>query len=464
MERDREIKSLNPPHRAALVGVFFRTVRSWYCRRRQGVRPLKLIAIALAFAAGAGAAPKILAADVDGMVHPVTVEIVSSAIERAKSQNASLLLLRLNTPGGLMDAMRQTIERVAASPIPVVMYVSPSGARAASAGFFLLEAGDIAAMAPGTNTGAAHPVAMGGEMDAVMKDKVENDAAAYMRSICERRGRNSALAETAVRQSKSFTEQEALQGHLIDLVASDERSLLAQLDGRTVTRFDGRTETLHTAGAEVVVYERSLRQRILSAVSDPNIAFVLLILGALAIYVEFSSPGLIAPGVIGAILVLVALSALAVMPINWLGAALIIAGLAMFVLEAKFASHGVLGAGGTAALALGAVMLIDSPFPEMRIHWGTALAVTLPFSAITLLLLSLVVRARRNKVETGSEGMIGEVGSAVTALEPDGKVFVHGEYWNAVSRSPAAAGAAVRVLAMEKLTLTVEPVSERSGG
>jgi membrane-bound serine protease (ClpP class) len=428
------------------------------------VRAFILIALALAVTAGAPAATKVVAVDVDGMIHPVTVDIVSAAIERAKSENAALILVRLNTPGGLMDAMRQTIEKMAASPIPIATFVAPSGGRAASAGFFLLEAGDVAAMTPGSNTGAAHPVAMGGEMDSVMKEKVENDAAAYLRSICERRGRNSALAETAVRQSKSFTEREALDQHLIDLVAGDERALLAQLDGRTVTRFDGRQQTLHTAGAEIEVYEKTTRQRIISSIADPNMAFILLILGALAIYVEFSSPGLIAPGVIGAILLLLGLSALSVLPINGLGAALIVAGFAMFVLEAKFVSHGVLGVGGTVALVLGAVMLIDSPFPEMRIHWGTAIAVALPFAAITLMLLSLVVRARRNKIETGAEGMVGQLGSAITALAPEGKVFVHGEYWDAVSRTPAPAGAPVRVLAMEKLRLTVEPVAEKTGG
>jgi membrane-bound serine protease (ClpP class) len=428
------------------------------------VRAFILIALALAVTAGAPAATKVVAVDVDGMIHPVTVDIVSAAIERAKSENAALILVRLNTPGGLMDAMRQTIEKMAASPIPIATFVVPSGGRAASAGFFLLEAGDVAAMTPGSNTGAAHPVAMGGEMDSVMKEKVENDAAAYLRSICERRGRNSALAETAVRQSKSFTEREALDQHLIDLVAGDERALLAQLDGRTVTRFDGRQQTLHTAGAEIEVYEKTTRQRIISSIADPNMAFILLILGALAIYVEFSSPGLIAPGVIGAILLLLGLSALSVLPINGLGAALIVAGFAMFVLEAKFVSHGVLGVGGTVALVLGAVMLIDSPFPEMRIHWGTAIAVALPFAAITLMLLSLVVRARRNKIETGAEGMVGQLGSAITALAPEGKVFVHGEYWDAVSRTPAPAGAPVRVLAMEKLRLTVEPVAEKTGG
>ena len=408
--------------------------------------------------------PKVIAVDVNGMVHPVTVEIVSAAIERAKTENASAVLVRLNTPGGLMDAMRATIEKILASPIPVITYVAPSGGRAASAGFFILEAGDLAAMAPGTNTGAAHPVAMGGEMDPVMKEKVENDAAAYLRSIVGKRGRNSALAETAVRQSKSFTEREALDQRLVDLVAPNDRELLTAIDGRTVTRFDGRSQTLHTAGAEVEEYQQSLRQRIVSSIADPNIAFILLIIGALAIYVEFSSPGLIAPGVVGAILVLLGLSALSVLPINWLGAALLLAGLTMFVLEAKFTSHGVLGIGGSAALVLGAVMLVDSPIPEMRIHWGTALAVALPFSAITLMLLSLVVRARRAKVETGVEGMIGIVGKALTPLAPEGKVFVHGEYWDAVSTGPVPAGAPVRVTAMEKLKLTVEPVADRFGG
>ena len=394
------------------------------------------------------------------MVHPVTAEIVASAIARAKQENASVLLVRLNTPGGLMEAMRQTIEEIVSSPVPVVTYVGPSGGRAASAGFFILEAGDVAAMAPGTNAGAAHPVALGVEMDAVMKQKVENDAAAYMRSIAAKRGRNSALAESAVRESKSFTEREALDQHLIDLVAPNDAALLAALDGRTVTRFDGSTETLHTAGAEIEVYQRSVRQKIISAIADPNIALILLVIGALCIYVEFTSPGLIAPGVVGAILVLLGLSAISVLPINWLGATLLLLAFTLFALEAKFTSHGVLAAGGATAMILGAVMLIDSPVPEMRIHWSTAVALALPFSAITVLLLSLALRARRAKVETGSEGMIGEIGAAITDLAPEGKVFVHGEYWNAISLRPAASGARVRVKSIDKLKLTVEPTDQ----
>ena len=422
-------------------------------------------ALALALLAQvASAASKIVAVDVDGMIHPVTTEIVSSALSQARQEGAVLVILRLNTPGGLMDAMRETIEKIVASPVPVVTYVEPSGGRAASAGFFILEAGDVAAMASGTNTGAAHPVALGGEMDAVMKEKVENDAAAEMRSICVKRGRNSALAETAVRESKSFTEREALDQHLVDLIAPSETELLTALDGRTVTRFDGSKVTLHTTGASIETYQRTLRQSIIAAVADPNIALILLVLGALGIYVEFSSPGLIAPGIVGAIMVLLGLSALSVLPINWLGAALLILSFTLFVLEAKFASHGILGIGGAVAMVLGAVILVNGPIPEMRIRWSTAIGLALPFSAITVVLLSLVVRSRHNKVATGAEGMIGITGSAVTELAPEGKVFVHGEYWDAVAANPVPAGARVRVTAIEKLKLSVEPVADPSGG
>jgi membrane-bound serine protease (ClpP class) len=416
------------------------------------------LTLALALAAQAVCAvPKVIVVDVNGMVHPITAEIVGGALAQAKNENASLVLVRLNTPGGLMDAMRATIEKMLASPVPVVTYVAPSGGRAASAGFFLLEAGDVAAMAPGTATGAAHPVLMGAEMDAVMKQKVENDAAAYLRSICVKRGRNSALAETAVLESKSFTEREALDRKLVDLVAPGERQLLAELDGRAVTRFDGTVTTLHLAGAEIVEYQLTLREKIVAGIADPNIALVLLVIGALGIYVEFSSPGLIAPGVLGGIMVLLGLSAISVLPINWLGAALMALACTLFVLEVKFTSHGILGAGGALAMVLGAVMLIDSPAPELRIHWSTALAVTLPFSAITVFLLTIAVRARRNKVETGGEGMIGQIGEALTELAPEGKVFVHGEYWDAVAVRPVAAGARVKVTAIDRLKLTVEP-------
>lgn len=421
------------------------------------MRTLLPLAFAL-IAQAASAAPRVIAVDVDGMIHPVTTEIVAGAIAQAREQHASLVLIRLNTPGGLMDAMRATIEKMIASPVPVVTWVGPSGARAASAGFFILESGDIAAMAPGTATGAAHPVLMGGEMDAVMKQKVENDAAAYLRSITARRGRNSALAETAVRESKSFTEREALDQKLVELVSANEQSLLSDLDGRAVKRFDGSTATLHTAGAGIVEYQRSLRQKIVSAIADPNIALILLVLGALGIYVEFSSPGLIAPGVIGAILVLLGLSAISVLPINWMGAAMLLLAFALFALEVKIASHGILGVGGAVAMVLGAVMLINTDVPELRIHWSTAIALALPFSVITMFLLTIAVRARHNKVETGAEGMIGQTGTAVTDLAPAGKILVHGEYWDAVAARPVPAGATVRVTAIDRLKLTVEPI------
>ncbi len=425
------------------------------------MRGIATLGILLALTAQAASAPpKVIAVDVDGVVHPITVEIVASAIAQAKRQNAALVLVRLNTPGGLMDAMEQTIEEMLASPVPVVTYVTPSGGRAASAGFFLLEAGDVAAMAPSTRTGAAHPVAMTGEMDAVMAQKVENDAAAGLRSLCVKRGRNAELAETAIRQSKSFTEREALDQHLIDLIAPNEQQLLSDLDGRAVTRIDGRTQTLDTAGAEIEVYQLTMRQRIVSSIADPNIALVLLVVGALCIYLELNSPGLIVPGVVGVILVLLGLSAISVLPINWMGAALLLSAFGMFVLEAKFGTHGILATGGAVAMVLGAVMLVDSPVPEMRVHWGTAIALALPFSAITVFLLSLALRARRNKVATGSEGIIGETGAAVTELAPEGKIFVHGEYWDAVSSRPVAIGARVRVTAIDKLKLTVEPLAE----
>lgn len=404
------------------------------------------------------AAGTVLAVDVDGIIHPVTVEIVSSAIQQAKQQNASLLLIRLNTPGGLMDAMRETIEKILASPVPVVTYVTPSGGRAASAGFFILEAGDVAAMSPGTNTGAAHPVLVGGQMDPIMKQKVEQDASALLRSITSKRGRNATLAEAAVMESKSFTTDEALAQHLIDLEATDERDLLAKLDGREIQRFDGRKQVLHVAGATVAVYEKNARQKILAAIADPNIALILLVLGALGIYVEFTSPGLIAPGIFGAILALLGLSALSMLPINWLGASLLILALVLFVLEAKYTSHGILGIGGAVAMVLGAVMLVNSPVPEMRIKLATAIALAVPFSAITILLVSLVVQARANKVITGADGMIGETGVTASELAPDGMVFVRGEYWNAVSPAPLAPGSRVRVTAVEGLRLTVEPL------
>jgi membrane-bound serine protease (ClpP class) len=421
--------------------------------------PSVFLVAAVLIAARADAAPRIVAVNVDGIIHPVTVEIIGNAIEQASRENAEAVLLRLNTPGGLLDSSREINEKIVGSRVPVIAYVTPSGGRAASAGFFLLQAADVAVMAPGTNTGAASPVLMGQQMDPVMRSKIENDTSAWLRSVVTKRGRNADLAEKTIREAKAFTEKEALDNHLIDLVIPDEQHLLAELDGREITRFDGRRQTLHTRDTEIVPYRLSTRERIISSIADPNIGFILLVLGALGIYVEFSAPGLIFPGVAGGILALLGLSALAVLPINWIGAALLILGASLFVLEAKFASHGILGVGGTLAMVLGALLLINGP-PEVRIRLSTAVAVSVPFALITMFLVSLVVRARANKVVTGEEGLLNEVGRAFTALAPAGKIFVHGEYWDAVSNAPVEPGSEVRIVGIDGLKLRVEPASK----
>jgi membrane-bound serine protease (ClpP class) len=293
-------------------------------------------------------------------------------------------------------------------------------------------------------------------MDPVLRKKVDSDAAALLRSLDSKRGRNAEVAEKAVFEAKSFTDSEALENKLIDLVVPDEQHLLEQLNGRSIVRFDGRHQILRLPRVEVADYKPTVREQIFSSISDPNIAFILLILGALGIYVEYLSPGLIFPGVAGGIILLLGLSALSVLPINWTGAALLLLSLAFFVLEAKFTSHGILAAGGIAAMILGSLLLINGP-PEMRIRISTALSVALPFAAIAIFLVSLVMRARAQKVMTGAAAMQNTIGVALTALSPQGKVFIHGEYWDAVSRTPIAPGASVRVVGVQGLTLTVEP-------
>ena len=421
------------------------------------MRIASLFALSLLLAPLVAAQQKVAALSIDGVIHPITVDIVRDAIAQAQSEHAELLLIRLNTPGGLLDATREIIQELSASPVPVVTYVTPSGARAASAGFFLLQAGDIAAMAPGTNTGAASPVLLTGQMDDVMRKKVENDAAALLRSMTSRRGRNSQLAEEAVRDAKAFTEKEALDQHLIELVAGNEQQLFQEMNGREITRWDGQKQLLRLGTVDVVETRTTLRERLMAAIADPNIGFILIVLGALGIYVEFTSPGLIFPGIAGAILALLGLSSLSILPINWVGVALLALAVALFVLEAKFTSHGILGIGGTISMVLGALLLINGP-PEVRIHLVTALAVSIPFAVITMFLVAIVIRARRNKVLTGASGMIGEVGVSRTPLEPEGQILVHGEYWDAVASTNIPAGAQVRVKAVAGLKLMVEPM------
>jgi len=423
------------------------------------VRRLVPIIVWLTASLGVLAQPRVVAVTLDGVVHPVTVEIINHALAQADREAADAVLIRLDTPGGMLEATREITQLIVASPVPVITYVTPSGGRAASAGFFILEAGDVAAMAPGTRTGAASPVLLGQQMDPVLRRKAESDAAAALRSIVERRGRNSELAEKAVLEARAFTEQEALENRLIDLVASTEAELFDKISGRTVKRFAGAEVVLQLQGAAVTEYELSLRERFISAIADPNLAFVILVLGALGIYVEFSSPGLIVPGVAGGILVLLGLSALSVLPISWLGVALLVLAVALFVLEAYLVSHGVLAIGGTVSMVLGALLLVEGP-PEMRIRLSTAVGVSLPFALITAFLLGLVIRARRRKVVTGTAGMVGEIGKAYTDLDPEGRVFIHGEYWDAVADRKVPAGARVRVVEVNGLQLKVEPTAD----
>ena len=414
-----------------------------------------ILAALLAFAARAHAA--VLQIVVDDAIHPISDEFIGRALDQAQRTNADALLVELRTPGGLIDSTRSIVEKFMTSRVPVIVYVAPAGSRAASAGFFILEAADVAAMAPGTNTGAAHPVIFGKEMDPIMKTKLENDAAALMRSIAARRTRNVAVAESAVRESKSFTEQEALQQKLIDVIATDVPSLLRAVDGRSLRRYNGTTAVLHVAGKPIEHYGMTLKEHLLSTLMDPNIAFLLLALGAVAIFAELNHPGAVLPGVIGTIAILLALFALNLLPTRFAALALLLAAFALFALEAKFSTHGVLGVGGIVCMIIGALFLVDGPIPEMRVRFLTAAAVSIPIGIIAIFLMTIGLRARRGRVVTGQEGMIGEIGVARTALGPDGKVFVHGELWNAVAKKQIDEGARVRVAGVEGLQLLVEP-------
>jgi len=414
-----------------------------------------LTAVILLLAGSSSA--QILKIVVDDTIQPITGEFIGRALEEAQRSHDQALLIELNTPGGLTDSTREIIEKILASPVPVIIYVTPSGSRAASAGFFILEAADVAAMAPGTNTGAAHPVLLGGKMDDVMKEKVENDAAALMRSVVSKRGRNVEIAESTVRQSKSFTDAEALSDKLIDYVASSEDDLFKQIQGKPVKRFNGQMVTLDLVGKPVRNYEMTLKQRILAYIMDPNIAFILLAIGALALYAEFNHPGAVVPGTVGVVFILLAVFALNLLPTRFAALALILASFVLFALEAKFATHGVLGIGGIVTLTLGGLLLVDAPIPEMRVHLVTALAVSIPLGIITVFLMSVALKARHNKVVTGAQGLVGEFGIAQTPLSPSGKVFVHGELWDATASASVPIGERVVVCSINGLTLRVDP-------
>jgi membrane-bound serine protease (ClpP class) len=414
------------------------------------------IALGLGAASGLAAPRSVPVVELEGVVHAVSAAHVVAAIDRADAEGAPLLVLRLDTPGGLDASMRQIIDRMLNCRTPIAAFVGPSGARAASAGFLITIVADVAAMAPGTNIGAAHPVSgMGGPMDETMAKKVTQDAAAYIRSKAERRGRNVELAEKAVVESRSFTEKEALEGKLVDLVVKDVPELIAVLDGREVTRFDGSKTRLALAGAVPVTVSMNWRQAILSLIARPEVLFLLL-LGALAgLGTEISHPGLILPGVVGALCLILFLFASQILPVNGAGVLLILLAIALFVAEIKVTSYGLLTVGGIIAMILGAMMLVDSPLPELRLRLTLLLPAALVMAAWSLTLVSLVVKARTRASVTGTSGMLGRECIADTALTPEGFVRVMGERWRAVADSPVAAGERVRVVGVDGLTLRV---------
>jgi len=393
-------------------------------------------------------------------IQPMTAEYISRAIQAASANHDQALLIELNTPGGLVDSTREIIEKITTSPVPIILYVAPTGSRAGSAGIFILEAADVAAMAPGTNAGAAHPVTIGlfGKPDETMMKKIENDTAALMRSVVARRGRNVELAESAVRESKSFTEQEALDKKLIDYVASDEQDLFRQMASKSVKRFNGQEVSLNLVGQPIRNYEMTLKERILSYIMDPNVAFIILAIGLLALYMEFNHPGAVIPGTVGVVFILLAVFSLNLLPVRFAALVLIAGAFALFALEAKFVTHGVLTIGGIVLLVLGGLLLVDAPIPEMRVKWVTALAVSVPLGIITAFLMSIALRARRNKITTGEQGLVGEIGITQTVLSPTGKVFVHGELWDAVASVNLPAGERVVVQQVNGLVLSVEPL------
>lgn len=402
--------------------------------------------------------PAVVQLRLDGIVEPVTEQYLERGIAYANRVKAQAVLIEMNTPGGLGTSMRGIIRAIENSHVPVITYVAPSGSRAASAGFFILLSADVAAMAPGTNTGAAHPVMLNGaDVGKTEAAKVENDAAAYIRSIAQQRGRNAKLAEAGVRQSKSYTDQEAFQDHLIDQIADTPQDLFKQLDGKTIRRFNGSTTTLHLVNARIDVYDMSSRERLLSHLADPNIAFILGAIGAILLYFEFTHPGFVLPGIGGAICIVLALMGFYLLPINYVGVILLILAFILFALEAHITTHGLLAAGGIVAMVFGSLILIKTPWPGAHIHLSTSLSVTIPIALITIYLLRAAILATRQKAVTGAEGLLNALGIARTDLAPAGKVLVHGEIWDARAGEKVEAGQQVRVRSVDGFTLVVEP-------
>ncbi len=421
-----------------------------------------LAACGLAFAAPAPQplVDKFVLADT---IQPVSANELNRAIARATADGSSALLVELNTPGGLLDSTRSMVGAILSSKVPVIVYVAPAGARAGSAGFFILESADVAAMAPGTNAGAAHPVVeFGPKPDDVMNQKIENDAEAFLRSYVTSRGRNAVAAQEAVHSSHSYTAQEALDQHLIDLIAPSDQQLLSDLDGRTITRMDGSKVVLHLAGARIDPLRLTMREQLLGWLIDPNIALLFLVGGALLIYLEFNAPGTIVPGALGTLMVLLAIFGLNLLPIRFTAVLLLGAAMVLLLLEAKFGGHGVLALAGIACLTLGTLTLVAAPVPEMAITPWVAFAVSAAFGCITVFLVRLAARARRMKARIGPAALVGSFASAMEPLSPDGQapeghVLVEGEIWSAWASRPVAAGASVRVVGCDPYRLHVEP-------
>ncbi|HZS10964.1 MAG TPA: nodulation protein NfeD [Nitrospirales bacterium] len=408
--------------------------------------------------APAWAASTVVVATYDGVINPVSAEYVQDALALAQAEHAQAFVLRLDTPGGLDTSMRVIIKEFIASSVPVIVYVAPSGGRAASAGVFITLASHVAAMAPGTNIGAAHPVAMGGgEMDKTMKEKVENDAVAYVKSLAAERGRNVVWAEDAVRKSVSATEKEALNLKIIDLIADDLSGLLDKIDGRTVTLATGPT-VLHTKGAPIREFPMGWRLELLKTLSDPNIAYLLMTLGMIGLLAELYNPGAILPGIVGAISLVLAFYSFQSLPVNYAGVLLMLLGVIMFILEATVTSYGLLAIGGVVAMVLGSVMLMKADAPFLRVSWTVIVPVVATAGIVSLLIVGMGVRAMRKRPTTGSEGMIGLIGVAKTALVPQGQIQVRGEIWEASSTVPLQPGASVEVTRIEGLKLHVKPV------
>ncbi|MFQ6002847.1 MAG: nodulation protein NfeD, partial [Candidatus Zixiibacteriota bacterium] len=391
---------------------------------------------------------------IDGPIGPISSRIILKAIESSVKDRAEALVIELNTPGGLDESMRLVTKEILNSQVPVIVYVYPSGSRAASAGVFITLSAHIAAMAPGTNIGAAHPVSLGQQVDSTMMEKVENDASAYIKSIATRRGKNAVWAEEAVRKSVSVTEYEALKLNVIDLVANNVRELLDSCDGQQVSLPSGE-RTLNTKGVELKRIEISWRDRVLGVITNPNIAYILFSIGMLGIFFEFSNPGAIFPGIIGVICLILAFFAFQSLPINYAGLLLMALAIIFFILEVKITSYGALTIGGIVSLFLGSLMLFESPLPYMRASLSIIIFVVIGMAVFFVFAVGFGLKAQRRKAFTGKRGMVGEVGVARSPLKPEGYVFVHGEIWRAIADEPIEEGEKVVVQEVKHLTLKV---------